>query len=366
MKVGILTLHNALNYGAVLQVTGLYTFLTRLGYDVEIINYIPDEIYGYYNYHIFSKPISIKSIVSKSIRYSRNKKETKFFKDFLNDNIKLSKVCKTELELKELCNNFDAIVCGSDQVWNPKATANLTKSFYLGIIENKNISKISYAASYGNINTISDIKEVLKNYLKDFDGISVREDEAVDITKELSGKDVEKLIDPSMLLNKNDYISKENKTDTPEQYVLTYKLNDNDDLTNQVINISKKLGIKIISLGKKIPGSIFKKDIGPAEFIYLYNNARFVVTNSFHGTVFSLIFNKPFLTFGNGNYNSRMETILKLTNQTKRLILDNKNIEELLKLLTVEEDYEFEKIIENERQKSKEFLEKYLRRKVED
>ena len=362
MKIGILTLHRALNYGAVLQTMGLYNYLKKMNYQVEIIDFVPNEIYGYYNYKIFSKPITIRSVVSKTLRYRRNKKEFKAFESFVGENFQLSKTCYTEMELKEIINQFDSVICGSDQIWNPKAIAGMTDVYYLNFIENNKIRKISYAASYGNINTIKKLEENLKEYFKSFTAISVREEEAVEKTKQLSNKDVKRLIDPSMLIEKEDYKNKEKEIEVPAKYILVYKLKENDIMTNNAIEIAKMLNIKIESLGKKVPNSIFLKTIGPGEFLYLCDHAEYVFTNSFHGTVFSLIYNKPFLTFGNGNYNSRMETILNITNQRKRMIMENRKVEELLKLLNNEEDYDFENIIEKERNKSKEFLKESIER----
>lgn len=360
MKIGILTLHRALNYGAVLQTMGLYNYLKKMNYQVEIIDFVPNKIYGYYNYKIFSKPITMRSVISKTLRYKRNKKEFKAFEDFVRENLPLSKKCYTEMELKEIINQYDSIICGSDQIWNPKATAGMTNVYYLNFIKNNKIRKISYAASYGNINTVTEIEENLKEYFKSFTAISVREEEAVEKTKQLYNKDVKRLIDPSMLMEKEEYRSKEKEIVVPARYILVYKLKENDIMTNKAIEIAKILNIKIVSLGKKIPNSIFLKTIGPGEFLYLCDHAEYILTNSFHGTVFSLIYNKPFLTFENGNYNSRMETILNITNQQKRMVTKNEKVEKLLRLLINKEDYDFENIIEKELNKSKEFLKKSL------
>ena len=355
MKIGILTFHAVINYGAVLQAYGLQTFLARMGHEVEIINFMPDEVYAYYDYHIFSKPLSLRSVVAKTLRRQRAEIEFKAFEDFRGNWLSLTRRCNTTTELAAVCSYFDAVICGSDQIWNPMANGNRMNDYYLGTVPHS-VRKIAYAASFGNVKVIDGREDEVAKLLTSFMGISVREEEAVAKIACLSDVPVQRVIDPSMLLSREDYRRVELRSSSKGGYILTYKLNENKSMDAAVARASKFLGLPIVSLGRKLSKSTFKKDIGPGEFLGLYADATCVITNSFHGTAFSLLYGKPFLTFGNGAYNSRMETLLGIAQQEERLCADCPSVEKIESLLRVSPTPDFETLVGPERVRAAKFL----------
>lgn len=360
MKIGILTLQGATNYGAVLQVLGLRTYLERCGHKVDVIDYYTPEVYGFYDYHIFSKPVSMRSIVSKTLRRRRNEREFKAFDAFRREHLSFSLRCETRDELKAVCESYDAVICGSDQVWNPKANGSHSKEYFLGAIDGSVTKKVSYAASFGNIECASGLESEIAAWLLDYSGISVREEEAVNYVSSLCNKTVERVIDPSMLLDAEDYKQYEKPIDTPDHFILTYMLGTNEGMTRAVEAASATLGLPVIALGRKMPNSTFIKDIGPGEFLSLYRKADAVITSSFHGTAFSLLYGKPFVTFGNGGYNSRMETLLDAVRQSERFTPDDMPDERLIAFLSKAPMESFAAVAAGERDRATAFLARAL------
>lgn len=360
MKIGILTLQGATNYGAVLQVLGLRTYLERCGHKVDVIDYYTPEVYGFYDYHIFSKPVSARSIVSKTLRRHRNEREFRAFDDFRHEHLSFSLHCETCDELKAICEGYDAVICGSDQVWNPKANGGHNKEYFLGAIDGSITKKVSYAASFGNIECARGLENDIAEWLSDYSGISVREEEAVNYVSSLCNISVERVIDPSMLLDADDYKRYEQPIDTPDHFILTYMLGSNEGMTRAVETASAVLGLPVVALGRKMPNSTFIKDIGPGEFLSLYRKADAVITSSFHGTAFSLLYGKPFVTFGNGGYNSRMETLLSAVGQIERFTPDAMPEERLIDYLSAAPMESFATAAAGERTRAAAFLAKAL------
>lgn len=361
MKIGILTLQGASNYGAVLQVLGLSEFLKSKGHQVEVIDYYTPDIYGYYNYHIFSKPISPRSVVSKALRYRQNKAEVEAFDCFRQSNLRFSERCNDSDSFKQMCNQFDAVICGSDQVWNPIANGGHNDEYYFSSVDGSKVRKIAYAASYGNIDRAKGLESKIAGWLSDFHSISVRENEAVGFLESLTNKPVERVIDPSMLLDAEDYSTFEKCIEVPGHYLLTYMLGTNENMAEAVETASQELNLPVICLGRKIDNGRFIKNIGPGEFLYLYHHADAVITSSFHGTAFSLLYGKPFVTFGNGGYNSRMETLLGAVGQFDRFDSNSMGAEKLLSLLTHKPAPAFSVAASEERKKAAKFLDVALR-----
>lgn len=355
-KVGILTLHGASNYGAVLQALGLCEYLGRMGLDSEVIDFRPSEVCAYYDYHILSGCVSLRSVVGKILRRRRNEREYAAFEAFRQESLRLSPRCETLDELRSVMQQYDAVICGSDQVWNPEANGGLLDAYYLGFLDSSKTRKISYAASFGNVACARGIEGDIARYLSNYAGISVRESEAVDFVSSITGQDVVRVIDPSMLLSADDYSSYEGEIETPERFVLTYMLQGNDLMAETVARAQAELGLPVVSLGRRMRGSTFRKDIGPGEFLTLYRRADAVLTNSFHGTAFSLLYCKPFVTYGNGRYNSRMETLLEIAGQRDRFIVSEADTRGIANRLTETPHPAFESVVSREREKAHDFL----------
>lgn len=337
MKVGILTFHDAHNYGAVLQAFALKKYIQKLGYDVSIINYhhetIPD---GY----------------PKENNEKRWEKFDKFIKELIDNDTK-TYINEHELEILDI----DYWICGSDQIWNTEITRGFNKGFFLDF--NTNGKKIAYAVSMG-INALpKEQEEDFKNSLNQIDEISVREETLQKYAKKFTDKEVEKVLDPTLLLEEKDYESLILDNNYGE-YVLIYALGPDERLIKIANKIAKEKNVKIIELNDKKNENYFCEqisDAGPDEFLTLIKNAKAIVTNSFHGTIFSIIFEKEFYTITRLNRNSRMKNILKIVDMEDRLI---DKVEELEKIKV--QDYKKAYYRLNvEKEKSKEFLNKALK-----
>lgn len=337
MKVGILTFHDAHNYGAVLQAFALKKYIQKLGYEVSIINYhhetIPDGF-------------------PKGDNEERWEKFNKFIKELINYD---EKTYTTEEQLEQL--DIDFWICGSDQIWNTEITRGFNKGFFLDFKTNG--KKISYAVSMGIPELPKEQEEDFKNSLNKLDEISVREETLQEYAKRFTDKKVERVLDPTLLLEEKDYenLILDNKYG---DYILIYALGPDERLTAIANKIAKEKNAKLIELNDKKIENYFCEQIssaGPDEFVTLIKNAKAIITNSFHGTIFSIIFQKEFYTITRLNRNSRMENILKIVGMEDRLI---DKVEELDNVKGQDYKKAFERLNE-EKQKSQDFLKNALK-----
>lgn len=332
MKVGILTFHDAHNYGAVLQAYALKKYIKQLGYDVNVINYhhktIPDGF-------------------PRENNEERWEKFNKFIKELTNGE---QTVYTSEEDLEKL--DIDFWICGSDQIWNTEITRGFNKGFFLDFETNG--KKISYAVSMGIPNLPKEQEEDFKNSINKLDYISVREETLKQYAEKFTDKKVTKTLDPTLLLENKDYddLILENKYG---DYVLIYALGPDERLTKIAKKIAEEKNAKIVELNDKEKENYFCEQVsnaGPMEFLTLIKNAKAIITNSFHGTIFSIIFEKEFYTITRLNRNSRMENILDIVGMRDRLL---DKIEELENVK--EQDYNKAlKNLEEEKKKSQEFL----------
>lgn len=299
-KVGIITYHFARNYGAVLQCYALQEYLKSKGYNVSIINYVSEVQQNNNDYYKHGKSLKklIINICLLPFLRARKRKNANFdyFEEkYLNLTNKISNID----ELKKLVNveKYDVLISGSDQVFNPNIEDFDIAFLFPFLTEAK---KISYAASTGNA-TKEDISKISK-YLKDFYAISIREEK--DLGKfDSKFSQIKVVCDPVMLLNKNDWQKISKCKQKKEKYLVCYFLH--KSLLSNEYKIAKKIakerGLKLKIINARFSILSLNKncilDIGPSDFIGLINNASFVCTDSFHGTLFSILFEKNFLCF---------------------------------------------------------------------
>lgn len=332
--IGIITFHRAINYGAILQTYALHKTLDNLGVDNQVIDYYCDFIEKFY---IPKNHSAIKRKGQKKYKYlikrilvsgTINKKRKSFYK-FGEKYLNLSKPYKTYEELKNANNDFSAFITGSDQVFSPTC-AGFDKAYFLSFA---NHDKYSYAASFGGNQLPEDKKEEYRKRFSDFTRFSVREAYGADILKEFS-KDAVVSLDPTLLLDFDEW----NKIAEPikeEKYILIFNVN--HPITN--IEFAKKLGkekgCKVIFISdsflNKIDGVEKRAAVSPGEFLSYIKNAEYVVTNSFHGTVFSIIFGKKFFVelnstaSGKIKRNHRAEGVMNILGIKNREIVDCQN-----------------------------------------
>lgn len=324
-KIGILTFHRAVNYGAVFQMYALCKAIERLGGRPEVIDYRCKMIEDFY-YKPASKDYSIKMNLKSFLYYGKQKRRNAAFEGFQNNLIPLSKekyFNSSELEATE--EMYDSFIVGSDQVWNYKCIRG-DKAFLLDFVKSGN-KKNSYAASLGKM-TEEELELMnFSKYLAEYNQISVREKDGFDIINKCCEKDIDICLDPTLLLEKVDWskISQYNET---KKFVLVYSVN----LPKKVIEIGRKIaserGLKLIVVTLENKYTPMKNEENqsfctPQSLLGYFENAEYVVTNSFHGTVFSIINQREFITIKNdktGLDNSRLETLLESLGLESRLV----------------------------------------------
>ena len=368
LKIGILTLPITDNYGGILQAVALYRTLHNQGHDVVLIykkfyhkeavwkNIIKDILIKI-PFHDFKK-------LKTNNRLNQKKLEMKnFHRKFIANeifNISEELCSKQDLENFTKQENFDAIIVGSDQVWRKRYINDIFyKSFFLDFVDGIKIKKIAYAASFGKDEWEGedDHKEIAK-LLQDFTAISTREQSGVDVCKNTFdyAKAVH-VLDPTILIGKEFYqkeiIKKYDETDTNKGGLLTYVLDEAVEKKEIIEFVQKSKGLKSVQhlKGFNTSHTIFSVP----QWVASFANADYTVTDSFHGMVFSIIFEKEFIVIGNPDRGlDRFISLLSLVGLENRLVFDVKDLEgkEIEKI-----DYSrVNKILEEEKKKSLEFL----------
>lgn len=376
MRIGIITILKVNNYGAELQAYATQAVLHRLGHDAEIIDYLfyknPEHEATELSKPVFKfgwkkriaewlYPKLEKLKTGKNSEYQRRRTER--FEQFHRTNTRMSRTYKTVDDLYMNASDYDIYMTGSDQVWNPGIYSSLEP--YLLTFAPKGKKRITYASSFGVSKLPEKCVPFYAERLKCMDAIGVREEQAVQLVKEVSGKKAEWVLDPTLLLNAADWRRIAEKTDVPEGgYILLYELTPCPYIKKLALYLSGLLkGKTIVRICKQAVREDEEADIinitdaGPAEFLYLFSKASMVITNSFHGTAFSINFQRPFYTVLplRKQNNSRQRSLLKLFGLADRLLVEGDSFPEATELMI---DYtSVDNILVRERAKSIHFLE---------
>lgn len=318
-KIGIITYHFAKNYGAVLQCYALQSFLQERGFYVEIINFVNDRQKSNNDY---IKHGGIKALIKNLCLIpfkSKIKNKYDKFEKFNSNYLNLTKRVTDIENLKKLIDDskYDIIISGSDQVFNPNIE-DFDIAFLLPI-KTKAI-KMSYAASTGNASADDLFK--IRKYIEEFEYLSIREKSDLEKFKSFIKKDISVVCDPVMLLEKKHWDERFNIKVINEKYLICYFLHKN--LFKKEYEIAKKIAkekkLKLFIINARYSKYSFYKntmfDIGPLEFVSLIKYSDYVCTDSFHGTLFSIMFNKDFMCFDTKNnlLDSRRLNLLKEMN----------------------------------------------------
>ena len=338
MKCGVLTFSFAYNYGALLQAKSLKNFIEKNGHEANIISYAPKHTLCGYSLNPFVGTLSIKSIVYNFLRLPFRFFQYKRFDEFICDLHGGEKIFSDDDTLYNVEKKYDALVVGSDQVWNDSITG--TSDAYFFPKEMKNVLKISYAASFGKKELSSFQEKCVEKYLSKFYSLSLREEDGMEKLVTLTQKDVKIVLDPVFLSNDREWnlMSGKSRLKLNERYILFYSLSSNLNLVNLVNKISEELKIGIISIHPTAKKSHINGkqlfNVGPYEFLKLIKDAEIVCTDSFHATAFSVIFKKKFAHIVKRNNESRVESLLSRLNAYSCLekgmnnIIDFANIDE--------------------------------------
>lgn len=319
MKIGILTQPFVTNYGGILQNYALQTVLKQRGYDVVTLDFKSfdyiiwiKQLVRYIIHFDFQRPIPLGPLRSK-IKYGKTR-------TFINTYISITNEKYTtpnDYFIKK--NKLDAIIVGSDQVWRPKYNCYI-EDMFLSFANNYNIKKLSYAASFGVDNwEFSDLQTRLCSQLvKQFAGISVREQSAIGLCRKYLGVDATFVLDPTLLLDRDHYISLCKDVPSQQTDIFAYFLDQNNDNIKLLSTIAKSN-----SFTYRIKGIGENKDKKETieQWISCFRDAKLILTDSFHGTVFSIIFNRDFYVIGNRERgNARFESLLSTFDLEDRLI----------------------------------------------
>lgn len=309
LKIGLLTFHGSHNYGSVLQSFAMVKVLESLGYEVQIINLRNEEQLK--TYRIFSGRYKTVGDVIRflftCILYPRLKRRYDKYEEFINHVLPITrKEYRSGKELMAEHLDYDIYMTGSDQVWNP-ACQDFESAYYLDFADRKAL-RIAYAPSLGKNSFGQEELRLIQSLLKNIDYISCREQDGVNILKSLTDKLVAHVCDPVVLLGREGWEKMLAEPDLDKPYILTYFLNNNHGDRSLTDYFRKKTGYKVIALNEYIR-DFFEPvrmacDRSPAEFVGLFRYASLIYTNSFHGTVFATLFNRPFYTAVAANPNA--------------------------------------------------------------
>lgn len=359
MKIGILTFHNAYNYGAILQAYATQELVKGLGHDIEIIDYHNNLIDSTYNSQKFRFLSFVKNIYRLPLYLLEKifyRKRREAYRRFISKYIKLSPFRYVQGKTSRI-EGYDVILIGSDQLWNIGITGGFD-SFYWGDFEcEQQTRKIAWSICMNIDQCTSNEKDYIVSRLNNFSAISVREKSLQQFLKKLTTIEYPQTLDPTLLLNKQQWevlcqpVKEKN-------YIVVYAVQDEDETIDFARQIAKSMQKKIVivrSYSKHYWSEENKEHCGPDEFISYIRYADFIVTTSFHGTVFSLIFHKQFIcpVF---RCNTRIRSLLEIAGLGGRMIHRS---DEFFNLHNI--DYaKVDKLIESERNAAEKFLTKAL------
>ena len=335
MKIKTITCHDVYNAGASLQAYALVTYLRELGHKAEIINYKPDYLSRHYRLWGGVNPkydvpflreayCMAKLPTRLAARFSKNKKA---FDDFTLKYLPLTKPYTSNEALKKDPPAADVYFAGSDQIWNTLFPNGKDPAFYLDFVP-KNKIRASYAASFATEKIDPAWKEQIRTWLSSFDYISVREKSGVSLLHDLGISQCLQVLDPVFLLSVEHWsslIEHDTLTEYSNPFIFIYDFDGNEKLEKDAKRLAREFGCKIVSFFQCDYANICIPVKSPQMFLYLIYHAKFILSNSFHATAFSLIFQRQFMAYCRvEDTNSRIFDLLKLTGLEQRTCADQK------------------------------------------
>ena len=334
MKIGILTFHCAHNYGAVLQAYGLQEYLKSCGHEVEVIDYRPKYLTRVYSviplprlsglswFRKIKRLAYWHSILPKRILLIPTKlRRRKGFEKFISEKLNLSRDHFVE-NGRVPVENYDAIVFGSDQIWSPNHTEGGDPIFLGDFLTPAGTLKIAYAVSAGASSETLGENPVFVNALENFNVLSVREANLGKSLQPHTDLKIETVLDPTLLADKSVWEELAEPPKTDKKYVLVYQVSYKPEADRVARELAAQIGAEVVSVwaGYTFRGNMLKTET-PEQFVGWFKNATCVVSTSFHGTAFGLIFEKPLYYVGNGNAaENRPKQILNALGLSERYI----------------------------------------------
>ncbi len=365
MKVDIITLHYINHYGSLLQTYATCKAFERMGVEAEVIDYIrpnADEklqmqaALAAKNY----KRRSIKGVLFELLKRIENKKRKDFSDRFINKYVTMTRRYKNYDDLKNNPPIADIYCTGSDQTWNSDYNGGLLPAYFLDFApEGK--KRIGYSVSIGMPEFPEAEYEQTKSYIHKYNAISVRENSALKLIQEMGYRNVTHILDPTLVLDKEDWEPLISSRLIKDKYILIYKLNTIPEIEQFAERLAKQTGYRIVRMSYylnhfKYKGKmIYSPEV--EEFLSLISNAEYVITDSFHCLAFSINFEKEFFAFYPGQYSSRLRSLIELIDTKDRVVI---NLDNMINLNEKINYVEVKKIIDKERQKAIGFLEQCI------
>lgn len=341
MRIGILTFHCACNYGAVLQCYALQRFLVKSGHDAVVVDYRPAAVadgYRWFDIRRFwgrTPGRFIQKSRSEINVIGNRRRRYKSFEDFLKTSIALTDHVRGCDEMAALAGEFDMLVVGSDQVWNRRITGGIDKIYWGDFQRPSSTHMISYAASMED-GMDSDVVAAVKRFLPGFDAVSVREEGLRHALSALVPEvRVDVVADPVLLLDKEGWNGLASERIINEPYLLFYQVRKSAQAYSAARQLADRKGLKLICLSAKVEldNSEEVACASPSDFVSLFRYASYVVTTSFHGTAFSVIYGKEFVCIDvSDGKGSRQKNLLEKLCLEDRIVQEVSDTEELMSI----------------------------------
>lgn len=365
-KIDIITLMDVPNFGSMLQAYAIGVLIEREGYDIEFIDYYRTDHSAWSKFKIFFFDKSLGNIVKRFIYGCATLVFYSFLmrrlRSFVKNRFKFTKFYHSLEALEKDPPKADLFMTGSDQVWNSVHNKCIDKALFLSFAQGK---KVAFSASVGIESFPENELAETKSFLDTYDKISVRERHTKDYFRELGYKGTEQVLDPTLILTADEWcevVGLESKNEVDEHYLLVYSVErfNNDFIFSQAKKIAADLGLKTYAISATFPVKAKRHSIDKVfalgtieQFLTLIANADYVIASSFHGTAFSINFNKPFITILPEQFNIRMKSLVEMIDVSDRILTTKDfNVKELPPI-----DYvSINNVLNNEREKSMKVL----------
>lgn len=363
-KTAIVSCYFQHNYGSMLQAYATQMVLDKLGYENETIDIagFDGEIKKAKTLYFIKASLTSDILITKIGRakdavvrklkknnYTRNvEARDEAFRRFKKEHFEMSPAYKSKKELSDNCSRYKAVLVGSDQLWLP---GNIAADYYTLNFVPDEINTVAYATSFGQSSLPKDTTKLAKVFLSKIKHISVREESGARIVNNITGRTVPVVCDPTLLFDGKDWMIIQEEAPIIEgEYIFVYFLGNNLLHREFVTRLKKETSLKVVCLphideyveADEACSDIRLYDVDPGQFLNLIRNAKYVCTDSFHCSAFSIQYEKNFFTFrrfsntSRQSTNSRLETLFNMTGIEDRLIVGNENIK---KILTIKTDY---------------------------
>lgn len=341
MNIGILTYHRAENYGALLQAYALRTYLQGLGHNVEFVDYWPDYHVNYFKLFSWSRfrnanwKGKIDCLLGVTLWLCPRQTRSKRLRRFIHERLGVTGNPRYN-EKTQATDSYDIVVYGSDQIWRKQNMDGVGfDDWYFGAGNVRGGKKIVYAGSMGTVKASAKDDEYVRTMMQNFESISVRE---ADLGAYLNGLGIasQQVIDPVFLLSKEQWLEvADMKRAVQGKYILFYNLLNKPESVRFAEKLSHETGLPIKEINKKMSfshlGSRYISTASVEEFLRLIHDAEYVVSNSFHGVAFSLIFQKQFFAVGMGERSNRVVSLLLTAGIQERYSANGQFSRELLR-----------------------------------